>query len=165
MRSVWLLLAIGLGACSAPDADRRGSPMHSLERVLAIDWSERSASRRAATWTRLPSALRHEVERVHAVDAKLQAVPSELQRSQHLGATATRVLAGEVGRRPHLPEPVLPTAAEFGQNLADTLANLPLWLSSRHPLGEINDREHRTNPHDLQPEATLWQRLRRRLWL
>ena len=34
----------------------------------------------------------------------------------------------------------------------------------RRPLGEIDDREHRTDPDDDRPEKTFWQRLWRRVF-
>jgi len=54
----------------------------------------------------------------------------------------------------------------IARDVADDTAKLPAVFGlDRRPLGEIDDREHRTDPHDDRPEATLWQRIARRLRL
>jgi hypothetical protein len=55
---------------------------------------------------------------------------------------------------------------EIAARWAENLANLPAMLGlERRPIGEIDDREHRTDPHDDRPEMSFGERLLRRLGL
>lgn len=166
MRWLLLVLVVGAGACSAPDDDRRRSALQSATRVLAIDFSPQAASRRTASWSRLPAAVGNETARLGDAVATTAAVAPELRRVDALQADTTSLLADELGRRPAMPDLLLPSAAEFGQDLADDLDLFTTGVFGRHrPMPEIDDVRHRTDPHDERPEASWWARIRRRLWL
>lgn len=166
--SLPLLLVLPLlaaAACSAPDDHRRRTPLQGVTRVLDLDFSARAQSRTAASLARLPGGVVHETQRLGTLPNPASAAGSELGRLGPLTRNATRQLGDELARRPELPDRVLPSAVDFGQALADGLVDVGAVVVGQRPLPEFDDRRHRHDPHDMRPEATWWQRLRRRLWL
>lgn len=160
------LLAIGcaFAACSAPDASRRPSPLQSAERILKMDLAP-TAIDRSDRLRQLPTLLAHEAERVGNVASPALA-SRETARLPHLVDTSTRLAAAERNRSPAAPAWLLPSATTNSRNLADgTVHAAELVFGNHRALGELDDRRHRTDPDDARPEATWWQRLRRRLWL
>lgn len=162
-----VLLALALStACSAPSPDRRRTVWQSTQRVLAIDFGDGAMARRTQRLAKVPTALAREGHRAAGLAGSLAgAVPDEVPRLTAATSRAETWWASEWRRQPHLPRAVLPTSHAFGQGVADDLDHLGSLLVGRRPLPEIDDRVHRTDPNDVHPEATWWQRLQRRLWL
>jgi hypothetical protein len=76
------------------------------------------------------------------------------------------ITAAELHRRPNPKALQLPTPHELGQDIADDIEVSLLVVGPWHrPMGEIDDRRHRTRYDDDSPEATWWQRIKRRLRL
>jgi hypothetical protein len=136
-------LALAAAACSAP---------------------RESAPRRARALDALPAAAASELARTGRLARAGSIAGAETQRLPALLDTAHAVGAAELARRPQ-PLRLVPTARRLGQDVADGLVTGWQLLAGRRPLGEPDDREHRTDPTDERPEATWWQRVRRRLWL
>ncbi len=160
-----LLLSTLAGGCATPDDDRH-SPLAAAQRVLAIDFGPQAFGRRLDGLQRAPGALAGEVRRTASLWAELPAVEPELARAsvarQRLGDLAGR----EAARRPDAAADVARLPQRWTQDLVEALANAPYVLGlHRRPLGERDDRQHRTDPDDQRPEATLWQRIARRLRL
>lgn len=165
-RTVALLVLVAANACSAPSSDRRRTAWQSAQRVLGIDLSDTAMARRVERLEKLPAMFTREWHRTAGIaDELASAVPDESARLTAATGRAKAWLLAEERRRPHVPATVLPTAHAFGQALADDVALLGTLLTGPRPLPEIDDRAHRTDPEDAHPEATWWQRLRRRLWL
>jgi hypothetical protein len=160
-----LLVSMLAGGCATPDDDRH-SPLAAAQRVLAIDFGPQAFGRRMDGLQRAPGALAGEFRRTSALQTGLPAVEPELARvavaRQRLGDLAGR----EAARRPQAAADVAHLPQRWTQDLVDALANAPYVLGlHRRPLGERDDRQHRTDPDDQRPEATLWQRIARRLRL
>lgn len=165
-RTVAMLALVAATACSAPSNDRRRTAWQSAQRVLGIDLGDTAMTRRVERLERLPAMFTKEWHRTAGIAGELSAaVPDEGARLTAAVRRAETWWSAEARRRPHVPAPVLPTAYAFGQELADDLQHLGELLTGPRPLPEIEDRDHRTDPQDTHPEATWWQRLRRRLWL
>jgi hypothetical protein len=156
-------------ACAAPRDDRRPSPIDGMQRVLAIDLSPRALTRRGDRLARVGPALRAELACGDVADDGAALVAGEVRRTGDAVDAAGDLAGAELERRPNVAATarvVLPPPHELGQDVADVLGKLLAMLGlERRPLGEIDDRMHRTDPSDRRPEATWWQRLRRRLWL
>lgn len=160
------VLVVLTAACSAPEPDRRHTALQSAAAVLAIDFSPAAVHRRSASWARLPSAMRTEFSRAGELTEPVGAVAPELHRVNDLRSTAGAIAGDELARRPAVPEHLRRWGSTLGQNLADDMVEMATAVMGRHrAMPEIDDRRHRTDPHDDHPEATVWQRLRRRLWL
>lgn len=168
--SVGLVLLLLLPSCLAnPDKDDR-SALAGAQRVLALDFGRSAANRRMGTVGKLPGLAGAEMKRARDLltlgprTPIRQSVSSELKRTRTLSSRATGVFAEEWQRRPHWPAGVVPTAFQFSRNTANNLDSAAMLLGFDHrPLGEISDKRHRTDHRDVRPEATFWQRLRRRL--
>ena len=159
-----LPIVLAATACAAPGTERRRTALQSAEAVLAIDFSPKAASQRANCWSRLPRAFAGELARAGEIAPHPMLVPKPA-RISNLHSRVGAMAGGEMARRPHL-QFLLPTAAEFGQDLADGLVDVGTAVGgSGRMMPEIDDRRHRTDPHDDHPEATFGQRLARRLWL
>lgn len=165
----WLTLTILVGCVAKPDRDDKGF-MVSAQRVLALEFGTNAMGSRQARLTSLPSALKSEINRVnnslglnheHSIGA---AIGSEFRRVGRVGDLGAQFVGAELTRYPHKFGGVWPSSFEFEQNTANGL-QAAVWLlgPSQHALGEISDYEHRTDHNDRRPEATFWQRLRRRL--
>lgn len=166
--AVPLLLVLPLalaGGCTAPPPEARG-PRAGLERMLAIDFGSSAMARRHAGWTRVRSGVAAELRRPSAWPRTLAGADDELQRLHTAKTDATSLLAAEAKRHPTVPATLQVAPNTWARDLAASLAALPAVLGLEHrPLREPGDREHRTDPNDDRPEATLWQRLARRLRL
>jgi hypothetical protein len=151
-----------LAACAAPPPDAPRSPRRTAQALLALDL----APRRAAAIDRVPARLAAEAGRVPELARTPAAIAGdEGRRVRTAVASGETVAANELDRRP-APQRLLPSAHRVGQDVADDLVlAAQLTAGARRPLGEIDDREHRTDPGDARPERTWWQRVRRRLWL
>ncbi|MDA7936419.1 hypothetical protein N9B90_00600 [bacterium] len=159
-----------LTSCVAkPDRDDKGF-MVSAQRVLALEFGVSAAGSRQARLTSLPSAVASEITRAskslgqnheHSVGS---AIGSEFRRVGRVADLGAQFFGAELTRHPHKFDGVWPSSFEFEQNTADGFQTA-VWLlgPSQHALGEISDYKHRTDHDDKRPEATFWQRLRRRL--
>lgn len=160
------LLLLSLVACSSPPVPMRPprSPLAAFERVFELTF--RPASRARWAWLpALPEAAGNELARAGELAPSLDGVPDELRRVPALQARGTQMAATELRRRPDL-DGVLPEPRQLGQDLADALVEVPAHAGLlQAPMGEPDDRRHRTDPDDDRPERSLWQRLSRRLWL
>jgi hypothetical protein len=167
----WLVLVpLVAAACTSPPPDHhhRGTPWEGMKRVLAIDFSAKAAGTRANAFTRLPRAAAHELQRSADVAPSAKALADELTRPVAAADRAEDLVSREVRRRPHVPKGLVPTPVEFARDLGNALTVVPVLLVfENQPLGEPTDRRHATSPAEWEGghEATLWQRLRRRLWL
>jgi len=165
-----MVLLLLLPACvAAPTYDDR-SVLAGTQRVLALDFGRKATSRRMSTLRQLPRMAGIEMKRARDLLALnknttlARAAGNELQRTRHLSSQATGVFASEWKRRPKWPTGVVPTAFEFSRNTANNLDGAIMFLGfDKRPMGELSDKRHRTDHRDVQPEATLWERLRRRL--
>ncbi|MEO6598117.1 MAG: hypothetical protein ABIP94_25515 [Planctomycetota bacterium] len=171
LRSCCLVLATAwLGGCATGyEPGTAKGPLGSAQRVLGIDFSTAAIARRSAGASRTLAHIGNDTQRI----AHITAVPTTLVREAFtdLAAAPRRgaaLLRAEVSRVPTVPKGA---AAHFSlrhaaQRLAENLANLPLLLGvDKRPMGELDDRRHRTDPHDDHPEAGFLARLRRRLLL
>lgn len=160
-----LLLCCWLSACSTPPVPMRApaSPLAAFERVLAIDF--RPASRLPAALKRVASGAHHELGRIDRATERGTGLAGELQRLPRAEASAAQLAGDELRRRPDFAA-LAPEPHRLGQDLADALVDVPVHLGfAGAPLDEIDDRRHRTDPHDDRPQRSFWQRLSRRLWL
>jgi hypothetical protein len=166
-RGTLVLLAALCGCINTSGASARG-PLHGLESWLTPDFGVESFARRADRLSQLGPHAAAEAARA----GRLTAVPGKIVEHDAKALAGmpdrfTGIASSELGRRPHLRS-VAPmgTPDEIAARWAENLANLPAMLGlERRPLGEIDDREHRTDPHDDRPEKTFGERLLRRLGL
>jgi hypothetical protein len=159
MRPPVLLLLLAAG-CSAPDQGLHHSPLQSAQRVVALDFSPR----RAEALGKLPAAIAHEGQRAAVLTRAPTLAGKEVRRAPAIASSARQIGGHELARRPQ-PAKLMPSAHRMGQRLADAIVTAWQLLVGKRPLGEPDDREHRTDPADTHPEAGWWQRLRRRLLL
>lgn len=167
-RAVWTALACAAAGCvGQPEAARSGDPFRGAQRVLAIDGSGAGLTDRghnlAATSERLLALGTN--TRITAWDRLIESPDRRLAGAE---ASAGRILAVASRQRlthaDELAAHVSPTA--IAQRTTESLAGLPFVLGAdRRPLPEITDQRHRTDPDDVAPEATLVERIRRRLRL
>jgi hypothetical protein len=164
---VLVLVPVLAAACVSPDAEWRHEPAAGLERVLAVDLAPAAASRRQQRLALVPRALAAETQRLGGAERAAAAIAgAEVDRVAAARTTGTAVVQNELARRPHLPAGLVPGAFRAGQDVADGLVLVGgALVPPRRPLPEIDDVPHRTDPDDARPEATWWQRLRRRLRL
>ena len=148
----------------APSRDQAG-PLASAQRLLAREFGAGVTSSRLARLSELPGTMTDELTRVSRWQHGGRDWTSELRRPSGV-ATGLRDAAGaELSRAPSL-ERAWPNLRALEQDMANDLDLVTKLIgTSLHPLGEISDREHRTDPNDQRPEQTFWQRLRRRLRL
>ena len=154
------------GCVSEPRIEETGL-LASARRLLAVEASPRAARRKIGELTYWRRQLAAEASRLPRL-ARRPGPPlrDEFGRVARLSGRA-RELADAARRR--LPPNVgvlLPDPAELGRELAEDTAFVMLMFGAgKRPLGEYDDREHRTDFRDDRPEATLWQRIARRLRL
>jgi hypothetical protein len=160
---VLLLVAGAFAACVGPATERRRTPWSSAARVLALDLS--AQAQRPQRLARLAAAPAREVARVPDLLAGVPSPVEELRRVQAAERRGVDIARAEAKRRVEVPASLRPDPRELGQDLADGLADTFHVLAERPVMPERDDRHHRTDPDDQRPEATLWQRVRRRLWL
>ena len=159
-----LLSLAAAGCIHAPDPAASG-PLSSARRLLAREFSPAAAEASIQTLGKLPGALTRELTRPAKWRLQRATASDALRRA---GGVAQRLAGGvahELARRPALDQ-AIPDLHAFEQDMADDLdLSMKLLGTSLHPLAEPDDRRHRTDPSDDRPEATFWQRLRRRLRL
>lgn len=166
-RQILLLAPLLLAACYATPERDDPRVAATLQRLLAADLSHSGFATRAAGVERAQAGLRSELGRLD----RWSESPERLARSQHTAETAPQRLRelaaaeGErLGRLPQAAQALLPGPEAATSNLAQGLDTVPEALRlDRPPLDEPSDRAHRTDPRDVRPEATLWQRIWRRL--
>ena len=155
--------ALAAACVSEPTPDEQG-PMVSARRILALDFSGRKTTANVDRLTGLPATLQDELLRPEAWRSEERVLRDEVQRATAVPGQLRAGATAELGRRPTAFGRMLPDLHKWEQDLADDLdLSMRLLGTSRHPMGEISDREHRTDPADDRPELTFWQRLRRRL--
>ena len=170
IRPLRLLLAAALlsftaaGCIHAPDPAARG-PLSSARRLLAREFSPTVTAARVETLGEVPGALSRELTRPAKWRLESASASETLRRAGGVAKQLAGGAAHELARRPTLDQ-AIPDLRAFEQDMADDLAlSMKLLGTSLHPLAETSDRRHRTDPSDDRPEATFWQRLRRRLRL
>ena len=166
-RTLVLLMALpGCMTTGGPGSAR--GPLTGVERWLTPDFAVDNFARRADRLARVGPGFVTEAartERLAKAPAKL--VEHEAKGFAGMPRQLSVIASSELRRRPELKS-IAPmgTPDEVARRLAANLANLPAMLGlERRPLGERDDREHRTDPHDDRPEKTFGERLLRRLRL
>jgi len=165
---VLLAALAALGGCINTSGSSARGPLHGLESWLTPDFGVENFARRADRLSQLGPHVATEAARA----GRLTAVPGKIvahdtKAFADMPHRFADMAGSELERRPHLRS-VAPigTPDEFAARLASDLANLPAMLGlERRPMGEHDDREHRTNPDDNRPEKTFGERLLRRLGL
>ena len=167
LRRGCLVLLAALCGCITTSGPARG-PLHGVESWLTPDFSVESSARRAERLSQLGPRLRAEAARAgRLTSVPAQVVEHDAKAFAGMPERMSGIAGSELERRPHLRS-VAPMGSpdEVASRLADDLANLPAILGlERRPLGEHDDREHRTDPHDDRPEKSFGERLLRRLGL
>ena len=166
-RGTLVLLAALCGCITTSGPSTRG-PLHGVESWLTPDFGVENFARRADRLSQLGPHVATEAARA----GRLTAVPRKIvahdaKAFADMPHQFSDIAGSELERRPHLRS-VAPmgTPDEVASRLAEDLANLPAILGlERRPMGEHDDREHRTDPDDDRPEKTFGQRLLRRLGL
>ncbi len=155
------------GCYTPPDGNDARTPTAKLQRFFAADLSIAGWQRRSEGFARLGPALGTEAARVDRFAPAAESLTTSVAtdtvdlRDGIAGFAAAEVTHLE---RAEVPAQLRPSADRWAGQVADCLALMPTLLGlDRRMLGEPSDREHRTDPHDDRPEATLWQRLSRRL--
>jgi hypothetical protein len=158
-------------ACwSPPEPGRPRTPLQSLQRPLQPDLSTASFAARTRRLAAMFVQMTGEPGRIQkTVPVAERLFAGEVARTGRLPATATWIVHDEADRTAALQgdagdllhEVVTPE----GDGDRHAAIGARLLGIDRRPLGEIDDRQHRTDPDDNRAEATLWQRLVRRLRL
>ena len=163
-----LLATIVLSGCyTAPPLGAPKTPVSVLQHVFAGDLSTSGFA-----------------DRTRGAETTLRALAAEPLRTARIAPTAGRILADEPGRLAEIAPRTksiaadelarIPSAAHVATVLFPSPPARPAedirrvarrLLGTEAFLGEIDDVRHRTDPDDDHPEKSLWQRLRRRLWL
>jgi len=160
---------LAVGCYTPPDGDEARTPTAKLQRVFASDLSIAGWQHRSEGFSHLGPALGSEAGRVDRFAPKVDLMANSI--TTDAVDLPDRIVEGFANERAHLeraeiPIQLRPSADRWAGQVADCLALLPTLFGFDHRmLGEPSDREHRTDPHDDRPEATLWQRLSRRLGL
>jgi hypothetical protein len=160
-----LAAALWLGGCTAVPADERG-PLSTAQRMLAIDFGPQAAAKQSRAWQRVRGVVGAEAPRAGALPAPTTVLAAELRRASQARIAAATTAAG-IARKPRpVPKDLRTDPAQWAAGIVDVLAALPAALRlEQRAMNEPNDRRHRTDPFDDRPEATLVQRLWRRLGL
>ena len=162
--AVALAAATMFGGCvTRPRHDEKGL-LPTVRWILAAESGTRATGKRLGKLADTPARLRSELTRIARLPDATAAASSELRRPHGLLMQVQELGWQEVRRRQSFDFGVLPRRHEFAQNLADDLDHaLHLLGTGPRPLGEIDDRTHRTDHRDQSPERSLWYRLKRRL--
>lgn len=173
MRPLLLLLVVAApwpcGCYAAPELGAPKSPVHSLQRTLSPDFSTSSAAARSHSVSRALAHFAAEPARAGAIPGTAgEVVGAESARVGSLPGSAANLARTEV-QRPvgeGVANVIEGAPDQAARRLQHAMHRAPEVLGAdRRPLGEIDDYRHRTDPNDLEPEATFWQRIRRRLRL
>ncbi len=160
-----------LGACwSPPEPGRPRTPLQSLQRPLAPDLTTAAFAARTHGLAAALARLAAEPARIGtAVPVAGRLVAGEYTRAVDLPAATAGLVHAAADRAAALPGSaggvLRHVAAADGDREHHVAATVRLLGVDRQPLGEIGDRQHRTDPDDDRAEAGLWQRLVRRLRL
>ena len=164
-----LLLFLVASCVGNPDPYDKGL-LPSTQRVLALDFGRQVTAQRLQQLRRLPKATGAEIGRASHVLGLDGSNPirrikdQEIRRTSGLTDRTLMMFGSELRRRPHELGRMLPSSHQFSRNTANNLDTaLRFFGIGKQPLREINDAEHRTDHRDMRPEATWWQRIRRRL--
>lgn len=164
-RLTWLWLPLVAACYAAPQADDR-SFAASCQRTFAADLSQPGFARRTESIGRGSQGLASELSRsTRLPTAPLPWTVGPAPQTDLPTQLATD-LQTEAARLPQLTSSAAALASRLfaPQAIGTATDTVPTALGlDRAPLGDPDDAEHRTDPSDQQPEATLWQRLRRRL--
>jgi hypothetical protein len=162
-----LLASAVLGGCYAtPPLDVPRTPANRLQRVFAADFSTSGVANRIHGIERVFGFLAEEPARTERIAPHLRTfAANEPARIADLPALASSLVTTELARTP--------TGADFAVLMPGRTPDVPREIEQTARrvlmpeafLGEIHDDRHRTDPGDDVPEASLWARLRRRLWL
>lgn len=160
------MLALSAACATKPPTRLGHDPIAGLQRVLAVDFGVHHGERRGDALARWPKRATHELQRLPGAEPFARAAGAEFARPAKLTDDARALVARELRRRPDPTHLVLPTVHRLAEHLADDIDLLStLFGTWNHPLGEIDDRRHRTRFDDDRPEATLVERILRRLRL
>ncbi|MCA8963443.1 MAG: hypothetical protein H6838_06000 [Planctomycetes bacterium] len=169
LRPVPTCLLLVLTACVAkPELEEPVSATTGARSLLAEDFSKAAFARRTNNLAdRSVDLFTGEFRGFHSMSwERLVSAPD--RRLDGLGRTGGKIADLAARRRfthaENLAEELsLPHAAH---DVSETLASMPILLATdRQPMGEIDDKRHRTDPFDDSPEASLLDRLLRRLRL
>ena len=154
---------------STPSPSKKGL-LASSQRVLALDFGQKVTGPRPQRLQRLPAASMGELRRAKNIlglskgDTIPRALASEVRRTSSISQSTLKMASTELRRRPRDLERFVPSTQRFSRNTANNLDTaLQLFGIGKRPMREVDDLEHRTDHQDTRPEATWWQRLRRRL--
>ena len=164
-RAMMLAMLLAAGCVSEPQP---GSPdaIESARRLIVGEFRGTAGSARLRRVAALPRAVGRELRRPADWRRVTAAVDREAARASQAVTRAREGVGAVFARRPADIDRWLLDVHAFERDIADDLAlSMRLIATSLHPLGEISDRRHRTDPRDDRPEKTFWQRLRRRLGL
>ncbi len=158
-----------LAACgAAPELGAPKTATSGLRSVLGTDFAtDRFARRSEAVGEHVRAVGSSELRRpAHARWREIEPRPAD--QLLDMGTSMRRIAAAEVAppapQAGWLADEVAPDS--IARDLAENLASVPVYLrTDRQPLGEIDDLRHRTDPFDAKPEATLLERIVRRLRL
>ena len=169
LRRGYLVLLAALTGCITDSRHRSArGPLHGVESWLTPDFGVENFARRADRLAQVgPHAAAEAARAGHLTVVPSKVVERDAKAFAGMPERLSGIVASELERRPHLRSvAVMGTPDEVAARLAANLANLPAMLGlERRPLGEIDDREHRTDPHDDRPEKSFGERLLRRLGL
>lgn len=169
VRTTAALAAAVLTACVAPpEADAPRGFATSVQRVLAIDLSRPALAERSRSLEATGSSVGHLALRVPDGDTWASIAAAPRARADGLERSADQLTAFAFRPRWQGAEQLAAAAAprRVALRVTESLAGVPWVLGAdRRPLPEIDDRRHRTDPADDRDEASLVDRLRRRLYL
>ena len=164
-----LLCLLPTGCYTAPELKAHPSWPERIQRVFASDFSTTGWARRSEALRRPFTAVPGELLRVERFKTVPAAAAESVARAgERIPQTVATLAANELERPLNARTSVFARLApdRIAHDVGEAAASVPHVLGlDRRPLGEIDDREHRTDPHDDRPEATLWQRIARRLRL
>lgn len=162
------LLALLAGCVTEPELQEPTSATTGVRGMLATDLSRASFARRTnAVGDNTLALFSSEFRRPltanwsHVVEAPEHRLTGMARTAGELSGLATR------SRMRHAEDLARElSVSHAAHDLGETMASLPIFLGTdRRPMGEIDDKRHRTDPFDDSPEASLVDRLRRRLRL
>ena len=167
-----LLLLLGGAACAGPGTVHRArpldAPLHSAARLWTDWFSPAAVGRDLASAADRAAGLAKEPRRLTQASATAgNILAAEPRRLRGLGDSGGELLGRELRRTPFLPSPTLQRALDplsRLHNLAGVVRDPSHVLGlDRRILGEPDDLEHRTDPADDRPEASLGARIWRRI--
>jgi hypothetical protein len=158
------------GCYAPPPIEAPKNPWTGVKRVFEWDLSTPGFARRSHHIENTVVELAHEPEPAAGIaETSRDLLQTEATRVASVAPDAERIAVAELTRRPSsrtVDEVLLDEPERVAHLVDDARTDLPVLLVIAHrPLGEIDDKRHRTDPDDDRPEATMWQRIARRLGL